>query len=782
MKKLINLDGALQVVSQGRPEPPLLPHLAPAGTQWRAGMWGVTVHPSFDFETRSAAGFKISDVGKVTGVGTKSGLSAVGAPVYAEHPSTRVLSLAYNMKDGRGPQLWLPGTPYPKALLDYVANGGTIEAHNSSFEYLIWNLVCVKQYGWPPIHLGQLRCSMAKARSHSLPAALGNLAQVLQTSEKDKRGKQLLQKLSRPHSVTKNRNTVWHEYDTAPEEHQELWAYNLQDTVAEDDAGGLIPDLTPHELDVWLLDQKINMRGVYVDVQTLDAAIAMLAECERPYNARLAELTDGRVCRASEVAKIVEWAGAQGLPLESLDEKALDAAIKQLGDGSLPHVLEVLEIRRTLGSANVKKLHSIKLQVSSDGRLRDQYKYCGADRTGRWAAGGVQLQNITSASPPTSQCDDPQCAKYFGKPAASDAKCPHCGSWLFHDISDWPPEAVDQLCGDIRSLTFAAFLAIWPEPVKALCGILRGLFCAPPGKKLVCCDFSSIEAVVLACLARCQWRVDVFNTHGKIYEMSAADITGRDYQFYLDYKAENGHDHVDRKKIGKVAELASGYAGWVGAWRAFGAEEDDATIKERILAWRAASPEIVRFWGDEYEWCGPGKWDYRYNPHGLEGSAISSVSQPGVWHAHNDISFVTAGNTLYCRLPSGRFLHYHRPEVVPVQDRLNRGERRQLTFEGWNSNPQKGPLGWHRWDTYGGKLTENIVQATSRDLQANAMLRVAAAGHDIVMHTHDEITVEVPDDDSVTVEDIVNLMIVRPEWASWWPIRADGWEGKRYRK
>jgi DNA polymerase bacteriophage-type len=350
---------------------------------------------------------------------------------------------------------------------------------------------------------------------------------------------------------------------------------------------------------------------------------------------------------------------------------------------------------------------------------------------------------------------------------------------------DWQIDQVQQAIQLIRTRDLAQIEKVWGDPVDLLCGVLRGLVVADDGKKLVCCDFSAIEAVVQACLARCQWRIDVFNTpNACIYTQSASKITGKPMEFYETYKAEHGAHHEDRKKIGKIAELASGYAGWLGAWKNFGADKyfNDQEIKGHILKWRAESPEIVEMWGGQYRWCGPGKWDFTPDVHGLEGMAINAIRNPGKEFSHLGITYFVHQDVLYCRLPSGRCLHYHKPRLATARDPLNRGPAVKITFEGWNSNPNKGKVGWIRMETYGGRLFENVVQAVARDIQAEAMLRVENAGYPIILHTHDEICCEVNDDDVKGIEEMTELMIVRPEWADWWPINAAGWEGYRYRK
>ncbi len=779
-----------------------------AGTLIETPRYHSEVVPSMDFETYSEAGYeKIPNEPhgdlvikgrkrwvppysiKGTGSQGKGGLPVVGTPVYAEHPTCEILSLYYDLKDGKGRRRWLPAFPNPADLLEHVATGGLIEAWNVTFEFWIWNMVAVRKLGWPPLELSQCRCAMAKSRRYSLPASLDGAAKVLGTPEKDKDGKRLLEKLSRPHSPTKTRPAHRWTPATAWEDFCKLYDYNDGDVRAEDNATARIPDLTPQELATWQVDQTINLRGVLVDVQTLDAALDIHAQAVAKYHAQLVDLTDGAVETVNQNKRFIDWVRAQGVETSSLDK---DHRARLLASDIPSQVRRGLEIAEAVMSANIKKLYSLKRQVSSDGRLRDQYKYCGADRTGRWSAGGVQLQNMTGKGPAVAKCRGAACGLYFGQecavlvpPDGGSPDCPRCSSldWVALPKGEWPIEAVEQAIEDIRRGNLEHIEQVWGSPVDVLCGVLRGLFMAAPGKKFICADFSAIEAVAAACLSRCQWRIDVFNTPGEcIYTRSASKITGTPVETYKQYRAENGSHHPDRKNIGKIAELASGYGGWINAWKAFGCSMEDAEIKKQVLAWREASPEIVEMWGGEYKWCGPGKWDYRYELHGLEGCAMQAIMNPGQCFTYNDITYSVKDDILFCRLPSGRFLHYHRPRLSPAEDKLRRGPAHSITFEGYNSNAQKGAPGWRRMETFGGRLFENVVQAVSADIQAEALLRCERSGYTIVMHTHDEACAEVPEGATYTVERMEQIMAERPNWADWWPIRAAGWEHQRYQK
>jgi DNA polymerase len=299
------------------------------------------------------------------------------------------------------------------------------------------------------------------------------------------------------------------------------------------------------------------------------------------------------------------------------------------------------------------------------------------------------------------------------------------------------------------------------------------MFIASPGHDLICSDYSAIEAVVLAALSGEQWRLDVFNTHGRIYETSGSKIGGVSFETLIEYKKSTGQHHPLRK-LGKTAELASGYQGWLGAWKAFNADSfmSEDEIEQAILAWRAASPMIVEMWGGQPNW----KRDEYY---GLEGMAILAVMNPGVTYDFRGISYVVKQNILYCRLLSGRYLVYHKP---CLQINHERNDSYQLSFEGYNSNPNNGSIGWIRMPTYGGKLTENVVQATARDILAEAIVKLEKANYPVVLHVHDEIVSEIPENFG-SIEEFENIMSQPPMWAYNWPIKASGgWRAKRYGK
>jgi len=684
-----------------------------------------------------------------------------------------VISLAYTLP-GATRRLWVLGCDDPTDLWAYIAAGELVEAHNSIFEYYIWKNVCQARMGWPPLLLDQLRCSSAKARAWGLPGGLDKLSAFLSPdSPKDPRGKQLIRLLSVPKRPTKKCNALFRSREQYPELHREMYEYNFQDVVAEGAVSSRTPELSDFELSVWKLDQKINTRGMSLDTKALQDCIAIYQQAEEKYTAELVAITGGAVQTVGEITKNSAgdtWLQSQGVDLPSLDKPSVEKAVL---DPSLPPVCKrVLEIRQILGAASVKKLFAMERTVSADGRLRDLFAYCGAERTGRWAGRGPQPQNLRNGGPNCVECG--KCGR-IGTLVNNTPACPVCGSLIQLESLEWGNTITKAALADIRSRDLSRVEAIWGNALDIIGSCLRGLFIAAPGHDLICSDYSAIEAVVLAALAGEEWRLEIFRTHGKIYEASAARAFGTPLQEILDHKTNTGKHHPLRKK-GKVRELANGYGGWINASKQFGHTGSDEEIKMDVLSWRKESPAIVEFWGGQWR-KEPGAWKFTPELYGLEGMAVSALLEPNQWFAYRDISFIydTSADTLYCRLPSSRSLAYHKPRLTEDTDPRGLAVWR-LNYYG------KGLNTWGTQSIYAGKWAENICQAVARDILAAAMLRIEAAGYPIVLHVHDEPVSEVPEGFG-SVEEFEKLMMVREPWFATWPIKAaGGWRGKRYRK
>lgn len=741
--------------------------------------------PDFDFETFSEAGFHwVTELNKYTALppvttSKKKGLETVGTTKYAMHPSTEVLSLAFDLKDGTGPELWIPDFPRPDRLIEHVQRGGLLEAWHVMFEYRIWVHVCMRRYGWPAINPRQLRCAMAKSRAWSMPGKLERVGEVLDLPvKKDKEGKRVLDLFSIPRNPTKKDPRKRITPAELPLDAATLYRYNGTDIKAEAAASEVTPDLEDMNLDYWFVDQDINRRGVAIDEPMIRAAVSIVEEAHARYNTELVTITGG--ITASQVQQLTGWLHAQGLHLDGLDEDTVVEALARPEVQATPHVRRALEIRQAIGSASVKKLFAMLDQLCPDGRLHDLFSYHAA-RTGRPTGNGPQPTNLPKAGPAVYRCGYVKgkptgrgCGKHFGGRLLS---CAWCGMIRPPGKpGEWSPDAAEDAIEVIAGRSLDLLEYVFGDAMLTIAGCLRGMFVAGPGKVLVSSDFTAIEAVVLAVLAGVEWRLEVFRTHGRIYEAAASQAFKVPLQEILDYPLHNAGQHHPLRQKGKIGELAYGYQGWIGAARAFGHEGTDEEVRDEILAWRDASPEIVEFWGGQVR---KRRDSWVYENFGIEGAAVSALQHRGQAFTFRGITFQMHEDALYCTLLSGRHLTYHSPRLEP-SDR-DRGTW-SISYMTWNTDPKKGPFGWIAMRTWGGRLVENIVQATAHDIQRFSIINQENAGFPIVLHVYDENTAEV-DPAAADLLEFERIMMLLPAWAQGWPIKvAGGWVGHRYRK
>lgn len=770
------------------------------GQIFQVGYGFATALPGFDWETKSAAGYHwdeakwkfTSPPGAAKG---KKGLEIVGRKNYINHPSFGILSLAYDLLDGQGLQKWYPndGTvpidgaddtnpwAHPWPLIEYVASGGLIAAWNSGFEFDVWNDYCVKVWGYPPLPLEQTRCDMAKARAHGAPGSLGRFGEVFNLKhQKDKDGTRLLNKFSVPQNPTKKRPGVWIHPHEEPEDFAKLLNYNGTDVLSETEASLRTPDLSPDELQIWLVDQRINLRGIQVDVIAMENCIAIVEQAYEKYNAELQALTGGEVQAASELDPIKAWLSKRGVTCHSLKEEVLDEMVADMKKPTSGYAnsaeLRVLQIRQLLGSASIKKLFSFRHQ-NYLGRLYDLYSYFVA-RTGRWAGNGPQPQNLPSG--------------------------------LFHTLAEVERALAVIAHRSLELLEYHYCLDGQVGPLDIIASVLRGLLIAAPGHELICSDYTGIENVVAAALAGEEWVLEVYRTHGMMYEATAANIAKIPFEDFIKHRIDTGgkaryengklmeiiggSHHPLRKKLGKFGVLGSQFGGWIVAWKNFGADEYliDGEIKQGILGWRDANPNMVETWGGQSR----GRFRDAYPElYGLEGAAIAAIQHPGKAFSPTTVKGVGRGviyqmsavdDILYCKVPSGGYLTYHRPRVAgSTRDWANPWEL-QWSYEGDNKNPKMGPIGWIRMNNYGGKQFENVVQKEARTIHASGLVNLEAAGYRPVLHSHDEPCGEVPIGWG-TIEDfeahMCRIAHTPGSFCYGWPIGAKGgWRGPRYGK
>lgn len=713
----------------------------------------MVVRPEMDFETYSEAGYEWNGQKwqKLSGA-NKYGIQAVGSTVYTQHPTCEVLMLAYDLKDGKGVRQWLAGMPYPVDLFTHFANGGVVEAVNDKFEWEVWTNVCVPKLGWPPIKRNQLYDTQAKALAWGLPRSLADIARVTNANvQKQPEGKRLINKFSCPKQPSKKDPSTRIYPHNDPTDYALYMDYNIADVRSESACTILIPDIEGEELEFQQLTQEMNARGMAIDMPSVEACIKTLeAEYEKA-GIKLAEITNGAVTKPTQNAAAIKWLASVGVRTKSLDATHREELLaRPWPPGSKAH--EFLKLWELVTGAGPRKVFTMKRMADNRQRLCNLYVYHGA-RTGRDSGVDVQPQNLVKAG-----------HKWF-------------------DGSKWDWKYAEECLQIIREGRAAE---LFESPVLAVSGCIRSLFVAAPGHDLICSDYNSIEAVVTACLAGEQWRIDAFNKGEDIYLTSCAKAKGRTLEWYMQ---NGGKKHPDRQDFGKPMELGCGFGGWIGALFQFGFEGSEEEAKKLVLAWRAANPMIVEFWGGQCRgkpWA-PTHWE-RF---GLEGAAINAIQYPGRRFKVTqfpgqrcericDVEYYVHNDVLYCVLPSGRHIAYHKPRLSP-SDRWD--GHLSISFEGWNSDPKKGPKGWIRMGLYGSLLCENTVQASARDVLRRGIINLEKAGYPIVLRVHDEPAAEVPEGYG-SVEEFERLMAGNmPDWCSDWPIRASGgWRGKRYRK
>ena len=674
-------------------------------------MWAIEQHATIDFETYSEAGY-VWNAAKQKWEkprGSKdAGIKAVGTFAYAEHPSTEVLTLSYKLPGDPIVSRWRPGLPLPARLFAWIANGGLVEAHSSMFEKAIWDRVCRRLYGFPELPFKQVRCSRAKANVNNYPGALANLTSVLPVKvQKDPDGTRLLNKFSIPRNPTKKDPRLRIRPEEDPIDGEKLYAYCDTDILAEEESSGLLMPMSINELRFWLIDQEMNWRGVGVDMESTRNMIAVMDECLERYGEEFRAICG---LNPTQVDKIGKWLQAQGVRLEKLDEEHIDEALKR--KDLPPLAYRVLEIRSLIGSASVKKLYAIERAVSSGDRVRNAIIHHGA-RTGRPTGELLQPLNLPKSGPDLIYCD--HCHKPSKWPPVV---CPWCSARMSPVLAKckWPevpkgfPDDYNPV-DDVQTIMATRSLKVverfFGDAFLTISGCVRGMITAGPGKELIASDYSAIEAVVTAMLAKCQWRIDAFQEKKDIYLVSCASMNlGFTYEQYIQYYNDhNRSHHWHRQKKGKVSELALGFGGWVSAWLQFDPDGEESEIKKTILAWRAASPEIVEMWGGQARGR-PWDRDYHLERFGFEGAFVNAIQYPNHVFESNGIKFYMRGDTLIIRLLSGRELPYASPRLWEKEGQPGVFN---ITYMTWNTNPKYGPKGWVAMKTYGGRICENCI-------------------------------------------------------------------------
>lgn len=634
-----------------------------------------------------------------------------GVYKYADSPDFEILLLGYAFDDEPVQVADLTREEVPARFVQALFDRSVIKtAFNANFE-----MTCLRKL-YPDMPLECWECTSILSLYNSLPTGLANVAKILKLGEdkqKDARGKALINYFSKPCKPTKaNGGRTRNRPEDAPDKWAEYIEYNRQDVVVERAIRQKLLRLKPTETEhrYWLMDQWINGNGAKVDMQLVRNAIRM----NQDYSAHLREeaVRITGLENPNSVAQLKRWVEDRiGETVPALDKKAVTELLER---ENIPgDVRRVLEIRQLMGRTSIKKYEAMAQAVCSDGRIHGMFQFYGAMRTGRWAGRIVQLHNLPRSSMPIDELR-----------AARDVV----------------------IRGDLEELEL-----LWDNVPDVLSQLVRTAIVAEDGCRFIVDDYSAIEARVIAWLAGEKWRQDVFAKGGDIYCASASAMFGVPVVKH----GVNGH----LRQKGKIAELALGYGGGIGALKAMGADKMGLTDEELIdivTKWRRASPAIVRFW-----WA-------------VDAAVRKAVWNPGeiVTIRQGRLRFHCRFGALFIELPSGRHLVYIHPHIGQ-----NRFGGEAIFYAGM----EQGTRTWGELETYGGKLVENIVQATARDCLAAAMLRLKNAGYKILMHVHDEVIMEVPKDKG-SMEEVTRIMSMNEPWEKGLVKNADGFEDIYYRK
>jgi DNA polymerase len=646
-------------------------------------------------------------------------LAKCGVYKYAESPAFEILLFGYSADDSDVQVVDLAqGEHLPQEIIDALTDDAVIKwAFNANFER-----VCLSRYlsdlgvSLDPFHdhhplstecarflnPESWRCSMVWAATMGLPLSLEGVGAVLGL-EKQKltEGKELIKYFSVPCAPTKanggrTRNHPFH----APGKWESFKKYNIRDVETEigiKDRLAKFP-VSDEVWDEYHIDQEINDRGVRLDMDLVHAAIDMDSRSRSELTTAMKDIT--ALDNPNSVQQMKQWLSDNGLETDSLGKKVVAELIKT----APPELQTVLELRQQLAKSSVRKYQTMERAVCDDGRARGMFMFYGANRTGRWAGRLIQLQNL-----PQNHLEDLAEARALVK------------------------------SGDFESVKL-----LYEDVPDTLSQLIRTAFIPADGNQFYVSDFSAIEARVIAWYAGEQWRQEVFENGGDIYCASASQM------FHVPVEKHGVNGHLRQK--GKIAELALGYGGSVGALKAMGAIEmglSEDELPPLVEAWRQTNPHIVKFW-----------WD-------VDRAVMQAVKHKQTTSCYG-LTFSCRSGMLFITLPSGRNLAYVKPKIG-----TNKFGGDCITYEGVGSTKK-----WERLDSYGPKFVENIVQATSRDILCYAMKTLRCCS--IVMHIHDELVIEA--DPRMSLDALCEQMGRTPPWTPGLKLRADGYTCPFYKK
>lgn len=683
-----------------------------------------------------------------------SDLLKEGGYKYSLDPTTEVLCMAF-IAPPLKPYLWHPDLPSVgvsecelsraprievlgalEGVFQRILEGELIEAHNAFFEKCIWSNKMVPEYKWPKVKPEQWRCSASRASMCALPRSLGEATKALGLpldKQKSADGKKLMMRMCKPRKPTakqakelkqiygtaENWPIIWNE---SRDMFQGLFDYCIQDTISEEALSNALPPLSPPELRLWQVDQRINWRGVYFDAQMVEEALKLIDLEVEELNAELAVVSDGALLRGSQRAALKTWV-CENSPIQLPDTQGKTIkrilADKKAVKCLTPQVKRVLEISVDINRSSTAKYKGMSRRMVPDQRIRDMLMYHGAG-TGRWTGKGIQPHNFPRGS-------------------------------LKPKMSTLAAELIRVGDRDLIKTIWEGDLST----MEVLSSALRGAIMAAPGKELIVADYSSIEARVLIWLVDDKPGLEVFFSGQDIYKDMAVSI------YHIAY--EDVDD--EQRRMGKQAILGLGYQmGWkkfkFTLWDSYNIDITKELAQLVTDSYRARYIKVKNFWSH------------------IERCAIKSVQNPGRAVRVNDkLMFKFSNGFLNCKLPSGRMLYYRDPKIV--RKKLPWGDMTDaLTYMSVDGYTNK----WVRTDTYGGKLTENVVQAIARDFMGYAIDNIDQTNkYEVILSVHDELLAEC-DEGLGDYTEFEDAMAALPDWGKGCPVAAEGWQGIRYRK
>ncbi len=645
-------------------------------------------------------------------------LTDCGVYKYVDSPEFKILLFAYAFNQDPVKVVDLAnGERLPEKVVSALTTHRIRKtAFNAQFER-----VCINKYfGFNSVNWDCTQVLAARLGFTGNLASVGIAVGIDQDKQKLFTGKNLIRLFCLPRKTTGGeqgglfkpaKKKKGYTREERPAEWEQFKLYCAQDVEAERSIRNKLEKfivVPEEEIKLYQLDQKINDAGILIDIDMVEAAVKI----DQEQTLKLTEEFRTRTGLENPNSLVDMKAlikSRTGQTVTSITKKNQTDLMRTFKD--YPDIVFALEVRQRLSKTSIAKYQKMLDVACSDGRARGILQFYGASRTGRWAGRSIQPQNL-----PQNHISDLGTAREIIK------------------------------TGDLELLEM-----MYEDPSDILSQCIRTAIIPGPGNKFVVADFSAIEARVIAWLSGEQWRIDVFNSHGKIYEASAAAM--------FKVPIESIHKGGPLRQKGKVAELACGYGGGVGALKRMGAGDlSDGELKDIIAQWRASNPKITQFWRD------------------TEAAVIEAIADRSTVQINKYLKAIYQSGILFIELPSGRRLAYVKPKIVE-DARYPYPGKEKITFQAVNDKTWQ----WEEQDTYGGKLVENIVQAVARDCLAHSMLMLDRAGYRIVMHVHDEVVIEI-DENQQVLKTVCELMGRPIPWAPGLPLKADGYECQYYQK